>query len=160
MNDVESTLKSFTKTYKDGCVRARMNVESLHPIHLHCLILRYWFSFGHFTLPQIHSRPSVIQSKLSILQVSEMKTTMILAALLACSLAAPSTMRYAKRQADPSQDQVVAAINSWNSNWDAPRRAERRRNARPRRRNTHSRRLIRRNRRAIRNSKPIRRNRM
>jgi hypothetical protein len=44
-----------------------------------------------------------------------MKTTMILTALLGCSLAAPSTMRYAKRQTGPSQDQVVAAIDSWNS---------------------------------------------
>jgi hypothetical protein len=41
-----------------------------------------------------------------------MKITMILTALLGCSLAAPSTMRYAKRQ---TQDQVVAAIDSWNS---------------------------------------------
>ena len=40
---------------------------------------------------------------------------MILTALLGCSLAAPSTMRYAKRQAGPSQDQVVAAIDSWRS---------------------------------------------
>jgi hypothetical protein len=44
-----------------------------------------------------------------------MKTTMIFTALFGCSLAAPSTMRYAKRQSGPSQDQVVAAIDSWNS---------------------------------------------
>ena len=44
-----------------------------------------------------------------------MKTTMILAALFGCSLAAPSNMRWAKRQTGPSPDQVVAAINSWNS---------------------------------------------
>ena len=96
-------MKLFTKTYKDGCVRARMKVESPRSIHLHSPILRHWFSFGHSTLPQIHSRPSVIQSKLSILQVSEMKTTTILTALFGCSLAAPSTMTYAKRQSGPSQ---------------------------------------------------------
>ena len=44
-----------------------------------------------------------------------MKTTMLLAALFGCSLAAPSTMRHAKRQSCPSSDQVVAAIDSWNS---------------------------------------------
>ena len=44
-----------------------------------------------------------------------MKTTMILATLFGCSLAAPSNMRWAKRQTGPSQGQVVAAINSWNS---------------------------------------------
>jgi hypothetical protein len=43
-----------------------------------------------------------------------MKTTMILAALFGCSLAAPSSMRYAKRQSGPSQNQVVAAIDNWN----------------------------------------------
>jgi hypothetical protein len=40
---------------------------------------------------------------------------MILATLFGCSLAAPSNMRLAKRQTGPPQDQVVAAINSWNS---------------------------------------------
>jgi hypothetical protein len=44
-----------------------------------------------------------------------MKTTMLVAALFGCSIAATSTMRYAKRQAGLSQDQVVAAIDSWNS---------------------------------------------
>jgi hypothetical protein len=44
-----------------------------------------------------------------------MKTTMILATLFGCSLAAPSNMRWAKRQTGPSQSEVVAAINSWNS---------------------------------------------
>jgi hypothetical protein len=44
-----------------------------------------------------------------------MKTTVILAIFFSCSLAAPSNMRWAKRQTGPSQDQVVAAINSWNS---------------------------------------------
>jgi hypothetical protein len=54
-------------------------------------------------------------SKLSTLQVSEMKITMLLAALFGCSLAAPSSMRYAKRQSGPSQDQVVAAIDNWSN---------------------------------------------
>jgi hypothetical protein len=40
---------------------------------------------------------------------------MILATLFGCSLAAPSNMRWAKRKTGPSQAQVVAAINSWNS---------------------------------------------
>ena|SRR5947209_11335382 len=44
-----------------------------------------------------------------------MKTTMVLATLFSCSLAAPSNMQSAKRQAGPLRDQVVAAINSWNS---------------------------------------------
>jgi hypothetical protein len=44
-----------------------------------------------------------------------MKTTMILAALFGGSLAAPSTMRHAKRQSGPSSDQVAAAIDRWNS---------------------------------------------
>ena len=40
---------------------------------------------------------------------------MMLAALFGCALAAPASTRWAKRQTGPSQDQVTAAINSWNS---------------------------------------------
>jgi hypothetical protein len=40
---------------------------------------------------------------------------MTLATLFGCSLAVSSNMRWAKRQTGPSQGQVVAAINSWNS---------------------------------------------
>jgi hypothetical protein len=40
---------------------------------------------------------------------------MILTALFGCSLTVPSTMRYAKRQSGPSQNQVVAAIDNWNN---------------------------------------------
>jgi hypothetical protein len=44
-----------------------------------------------------------------------MKTAVVLAALAACSLALPSTPRFSKRQAGPTQDQVVTAIDSWNT---------------------------------------------